>query len=281
MQLHTLFDAMSLRVRGREVVGVVPAAGQSRRLGHLPCSKEVFPVGFVGEVNAATSRPKVAAEYLLERMKAGGVAKAYIVIRDGKWDIPAYFGDGREVGIELAYVVISGSAGPPDSVDRLNSFVKEQIVAFGFPDIMLEPSDIFRQLLGRLESGRSEIVLGLFPAGQDCQSRDMIEYDSNGRVVEVILKPDSTHLEYGWACAVWTPTFTEFLHRFMRSEEMKNEVGFGGGRQIDAQGDLPVGAVIRAAVQHGIPMECVPFSNGTYIDIGTLNDLQKASRIHR
>ena len=30
----------------REIIGVIPAAGRATRLGPLPCSKELFPVGF-------------------------------------------------------------------------------------------------------------------------------------------------------------------------------------------------------------------------------------------
>jgi dTDP-glucose pyrophosphorylase len=270
-----------LRVRDREVVGVVPAAGRSRRLGLLPCSKELFPVGFVTDTESAKSRPKVVAEYLLDRFKAAGVTKAYLVIREAKWDIPAYFGDGRHIGMDLAYVVIPGSSGPPDSVDCAYPFIKEHIVAFGFPDILLEPVDIFGRLLGRLDDGRCEVVLGLFPATHDCRAMDMIEYDSRGRVQAVFLKPETTHLQFAWACAVWTPAFTRFLHDFLRSDDMKREAGLGGGRQIDAQGDIPVGAVIRAAVERGMPVECVPFSNGSYIDIGTPEDLVRALKAYR
>ena len=106
---------------------------------------------------------------------------------------------------------------------------------------------------------------------------DMIEYDSLGRVQSVLLKPEATHLQFAWACAVWTPEFTRFLHEFMRSD--KNN--FGADLRIDAQGDVPVGAVFRSAVDSGMPVECVPFSNGSYIDIGTPAALVRAIRSYR
>ena len=102
----------------------MPAAGRSRRLGLLPCSKELFPIGIITDAETSKPRPKVAAEYLLDKLKSAGVTKTYVIIRDGKWDIPTYFGDGRRIGMDLAYVVISGSCGPPDSVDRAYSFIK-------------------------------------------------------------------------------------------------------------------------------------------------------------
>ena len=106
---------------------------------------------------------------------------------------------------------------------------------------------------------------------------DMIEYDAHGRVQAVVLKPETTELEYAWACAVWTPEFTRFLHEFMRSD--KNN--FGPDLRIDAQGDVPVGAVFRSAVNSGMLVECVPFSHGSYIDIGTPADLVRATRNYR
>jgi len=274
-----LEDSVSspVRVRDREVVGVVPAAGRSRRLGLLPCSKELFPIGIITDAETCKPRPKVAAEYLLDKLKSAGVTKTYLIIRDGKWDIPAYFGDGRRIGMDLAYVVISDSCGPPDSVDRAYPFIKEYIVAFGFPDILLEPPDLLQQLIARLNEGRSEVVLGLFPAAHDCRAMDMIEYDAHGRVQAVVLKPETTKLEYAWACAVWTPEFTRFLHEFMRTDKSN----FGADLRIDAQGDVPVGAVFRSAVESGMSVECVPFPNGSYIDIGTPADLVRATRSYR
>jgi glucose-1-phosphate thymidylyltransferase len=52
-------------------------------------------------------------------------------------------------------------------------------------------------------------------------------------------------------------------------------------RKIDAQGDVPVGAVIKAAVRQGLSVESVSFPRGAYLDIGTPADLRKAVRTYR
>jgi hypothetical protein len=88
-------------------------------------------------------------------------------------------------------------------------------------------------------------------------------------------KPETTQLEYAWASAVWNPEFTRFLHEFMRSD--KNN--FCADLRIDAQGDVPVGAVFRAAVESRMPVEFVPFPHGSHIDIGTLADLSVRQRV--
>ena len=261
--------------RDSEVVAVLPAAGLSRRLAPLPCSKEILPVGF-GEIPGIQGpRPKVASHYLLECLVEAGVRKVYMVIRQGKWDIPAYWGDGTMLGVHLAYVPIEGSTGPPDTIDRAYPFVKDKIVAFGFPDILFRPKDVFTKLLARLNRQKSDVVLALFRA-HDTKQMDMIEIDAGECVRAIHLKPKTTQLKYAWLCAVWTPTFTEFLHGFLhnvRSGAMTNLVG---NRKIDPQGDLPVGAVLRAAVQAKLRVEGVPFSNGSYIDVGTPGHLLKA-----
>ncbi len=52
-----------------DVVGLVPAAGEAKRLGKLPCSKELFPVGFHRVGDGGQVNPKVVSQYLLEKMR--------------------------------------------------------------------------------------------------------------------------------------------------------------------------------------------------------------------
>ena len=262
--------------RGLEVVALLPAAGRSRRLAPLPCSKELLPVGFGPITGVSEARPKVASHYLLESIRRAGVRKAYIVIRQGKWDIPAYWGDGKMLKMDLAYVVIDGSSGPPDTIDRAYPFVRDKIVAFGFPDILFRPKDVFVKLLSRLYRSDADVVLGLFPA-HDTRVMDMVDIDNNSRVCAIQLKPRTTRLKYSWLCAVWTPTFSGFIHSFLKT--MATTTGILGNRRIDPQGDLPVGAVLRAAVRAKLKVEGVVLQTGRYIDIGNPKTLSAASKI--
>ncbi len=263
--------------RRADVVAVIPAAGRSRRLAPLPCSKELLPIGFNRAPGGKETNPKVASHYLLERFREAGIHKGYIIIRDGKWDIPAYWGDGQRLNMDLAYVVIEGSSGPPDTIDRAYSFVKDKIVAFGFPDILFRPSDVFIKLLTQLDRRTTDVVLALFPA-HDTKAMDMIDLDTRLRVRSVHLKPRVTRLKYAWLCAVWTPVFTEFLHQFLRRVRKGQHAELIRNRRIDPQGDIPVGAVLRAAVQANLKVEGVIFPTGRYIDIGTPQALSIAQR---
>ncbi|MGB4066508.1 MAG: hypothetical protein WBK08_00620 [Nitrospira sp.] len=258
-------------------MAVLPAAGRSLRLAPLPCSKEVLPIGFGPIPGIQETRPKVVSHYLLECLRKAGVRKGYVVIRQGKWDIPAYWGDGEILGMDLAYVVIEGSSGPPDTIDRAYPFIKDKVVAFGFPDIIFCPRDIFTKLLARLDRSGGDAVLALFPA-HDPKAMDMIDIDENLRVREIHLKPKTTRLRYAWLCAAWTPVFTEFLHQFLHRVRKGCSVGLVGNRKIDPQGDIPVGAVLAAAVQVGLKIEGVTFPTGRYIDIGTPQALSVVQR---
>jgi glucose-1-phosphate thymidylyltransferase len=77
-----------------EIIGLLPAAGIAARISPLPCSKELYPVGLRHVVKYNSFRPKVVCHYLLEKMQLADVTKVFIVIREGKWDIPAYFVNG-------------------------------------------------------------------------------------------------------------------------------------------------------------------------------------------
>jgi glucose-1-phosphate thymidylyltransferase len=238
----------------------------------------LLPVGFGTVPGKSGARPIVASHYLLESFRQAGIRKGYVIIRQGKWDIPAYWGDGKMLGMDLAYVLIEGSSGPPDTIDRANSFIKDKIVAFGFPDILFRPKDVFAKLLARLNHRGVDVVLGLFPA-HDTTAMDMVDIDARLCVRAIHLKPRKTSLKYAWLCAVWTSTFTEFLHQFLHGVRKRRDPRLIGNRRIDPQGDIPVGAVLRAAVQAKLKVEGVTFPTGRYIDIGTPQALSTAPSI--
>ncbi len=76
------------------------------RITPLPCSKELYPIGFRRSGKDNGLSPKAVCHYLLEKMHLAGITKAYIVLRNGKWDIPTYFGDGKMLDMHLAYLMM-------------------------------------------------------------------------------------------------------------------------------------------------------------------------------
>ena len=245
-----------------DVVGLLPAGGQATRLGRLPLSKELFPVGF-DEGIAGQPRPKAVGQYLLENMRRAGITKAFWILRPGKWDIPAYFGDGKALDLRLAYLTVHVAYGVPYTLDQAFPFVQTMTVALGFPDILFQPEDAYSQILSRLNASEADVVLGLFPTGQPWKA-GMVEFDAAGRVTQIIEKPSQSDLTYMWAIAVWRPSFTQFLHEYVCGHVVGTE--------------LPIGDVIQAAIQAGLQVEAEPFATGSCRDVGTPADLRQAIR---
>ena len=249
------------------LVGLIPAGGISQRLAPIPCSKEVLPVGFYGDP-AEGGRPRVVSSYLLEGMHRAGATKAFILLRSGKWDIPKYYADGGAIEMDLAYLVINVTHGPAYTVDLARPFVAESRVAFGFPDILLHPADFMPRVAERQRETGADICLGLFPAPVP-EEDEMIVLDGT-RVKEFIFSPDQTDLVYTWNAAVWTPVFTEFLHQHLAAVELG--VAAGAERR-----EVKVGYVIQAAVEAGLSVETVTFTDGQCIDVGTPANLARAA----
>jgi len=260
----------------REVIGLLPAGGQATRIAPLPCSKELYPVGFWPVGKDRSLRPKVVCHYLLERMRLTGVTKAYIVLRQGKWDIPAYLGDGTMLNMHLAYLMMRLPFGAPYTLDQAYPFVQDALVVFGFPDIIFQPDDAFAQLLAWQAAAEADIVLGLFPAYQP-QKMDMVELDDDGRVRQIVIKPHQTHLCYTWIIAVWTPVFTRFMHEYLATIQKANEQD-AVDNNASEQRELFVGDIIQAAIHDGLQVDAFLLPDGTYLDIGTPDNLVKAVR---
>ncbi len=250
-----------------EVVGLVPAGGQATRIAPLPCSKELYPIGFRPVDGEHGVRPKVVCHYLLEKMRVAGVTKAYIVLRDGKWDIPAYLRDGALLDMHLAYLIRDVPYGVPYTLDQAYPFVRDAFVAFGFPDILFQVEDAFAQLLAQQMASDADIVVGLFPA-EEPQSLDMVDLDDDGRVRQIVIKPRKTELRYTWGLAVWKPIFTQFLHDHVAALKAS-----AAGRP-----ELSVGDVVQAAIRNSLRVGAVHVSAAPFLDIGTQEHLVEAVR---
>ena len=252
-------------IQGREVVGLIPAAGRATRIAPLPCSKEIYPLGLrtVGEENAGA--PKVICHYLLDKMRLAGVTKAFIILREGKWDIPAYLGDGASCNMNLAYLMLGLPYGVPYTIDQACNFVKESVIAFGFPDILFEPDDAFVQLLSRQTISDADAVLGIFPADRT-RKVDMVDISDGGQIREIIIKPEETNLQHTWGIAVWRPTFTDFMHNYLLESK----------ESAATQPELHMGDVFQAAISKGLMIEGLKVSDKPFIDIGTGDDLLRA-----
>jgi glucose-1-phosphate thymidylyltransferase len=258
----------------RRLVGLIPAGGLATRIAPLPCSKELLPVGWHRDGPEHRARPKVVSQYLLDKMRAAGTREVYWILRRGKWDIIDYFGDGSGWGMRFAYLVMGAPYGPPFTLDQAFAFVDDATIVFGFPDILLEPDDVFVRLLHGLHSSGADVVLATFDPARS-EATDVLEVAPGDRVTRLVVKelaPRGTEVQCTWMCAVWQPSFTRFLHE---------EVSRLGERARAAERgttlEWPVGVVIQSAIDAGLHVHRVHFGAHRYLDIGTPKGLIAAA----
>jgi glucose-1-phosphate thymidylyltransferase len=170
--------------------------------------------------------------------------------------------------MHLAYLMMRQPFGSPFSLDQAYPFVREAIVALGFPDMVFWPADIFTRVIARHAQSDADVVLGLVPCDRP-HTADMVEIESTGRVRRFFIKQRETSLRYAWVAAVWTPTFTQFMHDYVDEAIRSGEA---------RRRELYVGDVMQAALDYGIHVDSVSFCDGGYVDIGSPEMLE---RIHR
>ncbi len=261
----------------KKIVGLIPAAGTAERISPLPCSKEIYPVEFATSPENEILRPKVVSQYLIEGMQGVDVTNVYVIIRKGKWDILNYLGSGNWMGMNFAYLIMDLPYGVPFTLDQAYHFVKDDIVVFGFPDIIFKPTDAFNRLLERQILENSDVVVGLFSAPQPYNIQHMVKIDSGGQVCRFEIGPSQATLKNTWIIAVWNKVFTRFLHEYVSIESKrfkKNSVV-----KIDSIAEeVSMTQVFAAALQKGLKIDSVTFEEGSFLDIGSPDNLERISQ---
>ncbi len=257
---------MNVEEQYKEYIGVIPAAGLATRIAPAPCSKEIYPIGLGSVTTQGFVRPKVVGQFLLEKFSSARVTQALIILRKGKWDIPQYFGNGSNIGIDLAYLIMGNPNGVPFTLDQAFSFIHNKKVVFGFPDILFSEQHAFVSLIESQRKSEADIVLGLFPCGAVFHA-DRVDVLEDGWVRQLFVHSDSDQYMTTWGIAVWTSRFTNFMHDFL--DQFKERT------HLDSE--LSLSTVVQAALEHGLNIQGVSVSDQPFLDIGTPEGLAQAS----
>jgi glucose-1-phosphate thymidylyltransferase len=85
--------------------------------------------------------------------------------------------------------------------------------------------------------------------------------------------PTAVDIDFTWNIAVWAPTFTNFLHTYLHESKcISRQQG------TMAKSEVTMGVALKAALDQGLRLEAVQFSEDWYLDIGTPDNLVKAVR---
>jgi glucose-1-phosphate thymidylyltransferase len=234
-------------------IALIPAAGFATRLGPLPCSKEILPLGWSPENPQGCGRPLIG--YLLERLALGGVRDGIIITRPQKGDIAETLGDGHEWDLDLHYVLTEATSSTIETLDRAYDRVRGRSIVLGYPDMVFRPADAYASVIATQRETGAEVVLGLFPTTQP-EASDMVELDANGTISALVIKQPDRGLLYMWSIAAWSARFTDYLHDHLR---------LGANPSSEPY----VGDVIQSAIRDGLDVRAECFPHGASIDLGT------------
>jgi len=255
-----------MNVSNRPVVGLLPAAGTGSRLGKLPFSKELLPLNLSGESTNGESTP-VAIENAIASLVESDITCQHVVIAPGKWDIPAYLGDGTRLKACISYVVAESSPSVPHSLDAAYEFIEHCDVVLVFPDIIFSPRNAVSELITCRASRDVDVALALVPSNRG-EKVDIVSCDEQGIVTEIMAKPGAEFVGWTWIVASWSTRFTQFLHRYLQQVE--------GQDRPKGSRELYVADVLNAAIDDGLTIHGLRFPDGDAIDIGTPDDLTRA-----
>jgi NDP-sugar pyrophosphorylase family protein len=119
-------------------------------------------------------------------------------------------------------------------------------VLFGMPDTYFDSPTVYEQL-AYLMKFENDVVVAVCKARPDQHKQGgMVRLDWNGRVMEVIDKPETTDIQYIWGAMAWSPSFWNCL-----TPDMPH-IGYG----------LPV------AIERGLKVQSI-YIGGNFWDCGT------------
>ncbi len=254
------------RFKRNNLVGVLPAAGRGSRLGAIPSSKEIMPLGFGHAPDTRIGwQPLTTIERHLAGFRAAGVDKVVIVLGPGKSDIMEYLRSGQQHGLSISYAFQETPRGMPFALDLARPWSGEAQTIFAMPDTLVEPYDAVARLSRQHRKSGADVSLGLFETNNPSKF-GMVDIDADGRALAFVDKPKATSLRWMWGLAVWSPEFAGFMADML------------GAVPADAP-EVVLSDVFAAAMREGMRIDGVPLTRCRYNDIGTPEEFQEV--VHR
>ena len=245
-----------------EFIGLIPAAGKGVRLG-LPYPKELYPI-------IRNNHYKPISQFVVQNMTEAGIDHVVFVVNETKHQLLGYFGAGHRFGCNISYVVqearansqSSTSPGLAHALDAAYHLVRGKTVVFGMADTIMQPKNLFAQACERAQPD-DDVILALWTTERP-EKFGMVHYESDGRVVEIVDKPQQTDLTEMWGGIIWRPRFTEHLHAC-----------------VQEKGISDFAYIMNSAIAAGMNFRAVHLADGTYIDLGTYEEIMELDRRYR
>ena len=246
----------------KDLIGLIPAAGKGVRLG-LPYPKELYPV-------IRNNHYKPISQFVVNNLTNAGLDHIVFVVNETKHQLMGYFGNGQRFGCNISYVVqeiIEGktkstSPGLAHALDSAYHLTAGKTVFFGMADTLMQPADVFLRA-HQTASEEDDVIMGLFTTTRP-EKFGMVKMDSGNRVLEIVDKPSKTDLTEMWGCIIWRPKFTEYLHHCVFEEGISD-----------------FARIMNDAISMGMKFLGVHMVDGTYIDLGTYEEIADLDKKYR
>ena len=245
-----------------ELIGLIPAAGKGVRLG-LPYPKELYPV-------IRDNHYKPISQFVVNNLTHAGLDHIVFVVNETKHQLMGYFGNGQRFGCNISYVVqevIEGktkstSPGLAHALDAAYHLTAGKTVFFGMADTLMHPADVFAKAF-RAAQPSDDVILALFATTRP-DKFGMVEMDAENKVLGIVDKPTNTELRNMWGAIIWRPTFTKYLHDC-----------------VCEQGISDFAKIMNDAIAAGMCFRGVNMEGGTYIDLGTYEEIAELDKRYR
>ncbi|HEY0792503.1 MAG TPA: sugar phosphate nucleotidyltransferase [Chthoniobacterales bacterium] len=233
--------------------GIIPAAGEGRRIQPLAFSKELLPVGTTA---ASRNTPRAVSDFVVERMACAGVETISFVISPLKTDILRYHGAGQG-NVRYVYHVQALAKGLCDALFCPASLIPEsETVLIGLPDTVWFPVDGYRQLPPDILS------FLLFPVKAPWNF-DVVNTNGEGDVANIQVKDPHALNPWVWGAIKMPGRIYHALHQLWKSRSCQDEFLGTLVNEFLVQGGKAKG--IQAGTQ--------------YLDVGTIEGFHEACRL--
>ncbi len=245
-----------------ELIGLIPAAGKGIRLG-LPYPKELYPI-------IRNNHYKPISQFVLSNLTNAGIQHIVFVVNETKHQLMGYFGSGQRFGCNISYVVqevIEGrtkstSPGLAHALDAAYHLTAGKTVFFGMADTLMQPAHVFAEAYQAAQPD-DDVIMALFTTARP-EKFGMVKMDGEMRITEIVDKPSKTDLTEMWGCIIWRPPFTEYLHSC-----------------VCEHGVSDFAKIMNDAIRNGMRFRGSLMQDGTYIDLGTYEEIADLDKRYR
>jgi len=237
-------------------VGVIPAAGPGRRLSSLPLTR-VLPKCLLPITN------KPILEYVVENMKQMGVEDVYMIVGFKKELIQEYFGDGKDFGVRIKYVLQSNPLGIAHAVGLTKEYVNEPFVVILGDDLTIAKS--FENVVDVFWTKEASVVEGVVYEKnlEKLRQACCVLLGADGKIMDITEKPKIPQSNVrGCGVYIFDSIIYEYIDKTLASpprfeKEITNTIKLMSN---DNSG-------------YGV------FINGTNINVNTTMDLLEATKL--